>query len=127
MDKFLYDYINSHLIVKISDNYRDIIVNNPYEFVAFLEKTEFFISEILWFDRAKIEIGSSIGYGGPIDNQDNNFFWAETYICDTFSEQTTTRNYQEYLKKTAQQYSDYSLYPAFTLNLKAKLTQQNTD
>lgn len=96
----------------------EVIVTNPIEFVEVVLHNECYISEIRWWDRAKISFGSTIGYGGPRDpNFPNEYYFAETDICKSFSVNTTAIEYKKYLIETKSNFQKYDLFPAFDVKL----------
>ena len=118
----LIEYIKHHSIVSIGTLNTDkcvvieMIPNNPKELIEYVIENNCYISEIRWWDRASIALGSKIGYGGPRDPRDpHNFYFAETDICASFEVTTTFSDYVKYLNDIKDQYFIYDLYPAFDI------------
>ena len=91
-------------------------MDNPIDLVDCIIKNNCYISEIRWWDRADITLGSKIGYGGTRDPRvPQKYYFAETDICDTFEKSTSFTEYVEYLNKIKMQYYMYDLHPAFDI------------
>ena len=120
------EYLNIHMIVKIGitpSEYvcTELIVDDPFEFIAMIFKTKNYISSIQWWDRVLIHNGSKLGYGGVRDPRAaDKYFFAETDICCDFSENTLETEYYEYLNKTKRLFDNYELYPAFDVKMVRK-------
>ncbi|MCH5317349.1 MAG: hypothetical protein J1E05_05180 [Eubacterium sp.] len=119
------DYLNQHMIVKIGLTLPEyvcceIIVDNPKELVPIVRENGCYITAVYWWDRAEIDSGSIIGYGGPRDPRSpNSHFFAETDICRVFNTILQDEEYYKYFDKIKQTYSSYDLFPAFDIkNLK---------
>ena len=118
----LYNYLNEHTIISIGNITSktcvmvEVITDAPHELVDCVIKNKCYISEIRWWDRTHIALKSKIGYGGPHDPRDpQNYYFAETDLCDTFTEATTFNEYVEYLNNIKSRYPLYDLYPAFDI------------
>ena len=120
----LMDFLGSHTIVKIGSGLPEYvccetIVDDPIKLVSLVKENNCYISEIRWWDRAEIAIGSSIGYGGPRDPRTpNTHFFAETDICKVFTDFSQDEEYYIYLDEVKKNYSNYNLYPAFDIKLR---------
>ena len=117
----LNEYLKSHTVLKIgccdsSTQFYEIIVDNPVELVSIVLKNGFYISAIRWWDRAKISIGSQLGYGGPRDpSNPNTYFFAETDLYKEFDSHTEGIIYCEYIDSIIKLYPNYELIPAFDI------------
>ena len=117
-------YLEKHLIVRIGLTIPgyiccEVIVDNPAELIAVVKKAKCYISGIRWWDRAEIESGSSIGYGGPLDPRDpDRMFFAETDICREFDASVKEKEYNEYFEQVRSAYPNHELYPAFDIKKK---------
>lgn len=118
MKSKLNKYLEQHAIICIGRNNADIIVDSPIDFIKRIEKMGYCICEILWWERRKIRSSNnSIGYGGPTDPRDKEYFFSETDISKRFVNYTSCDEIIYYLNETYQKYSNYDLYPSFTLVL----------
>lgn len=118
----LLEYLKKHTIVSIGNLTTDkcvvveMIPDNPKELIDCIIKNNCYISEILWWDRASVALGSKIGYGGPLDPRDpQNYYFAETDICASFEKTTTLSEYVKYLDDVKERFVMYDLYPAFDI------------
>ena len=109
------NYLAQHAITIIGNNYSDIIVDNFCEFVQWIFQNDFYIYEILWWDRLKINSVSNLGYGGHIDPRDVKFFWAETDINRFFNIKTQKREIMDYIEEIIHQHPKNDLWPSFTV------------
>ena len=116
----LLDYVKQHTVTTVGNSSREnvvfveTIVEDPIELIRLVTESGCYISEILWWDRTPINEASPIGYGGPLDPRDSkNYFFAETYLQDSFDAHTTQDEYIAYLDKIKQAYPDRDLYPGF--------------
>ena len=117
----LKEYLDEHTIVLIGRSYLcgEVIVDKPTELISVIEKCGYYISEIRWWDRAKIAVGSDIGYGGPRDpNDPDNYFFAETDIDRTFDTNTQSCVYRDYLSQIKNERPCYDIHPAFAIKRK---------
>ena len=97
----------------------DAIVDSPEKLIEFAVAEGLFVSQILWWHRIPMGDSSPIGlFGGPLDPRDSQYYFLETYVCDTFDEDTATEEYLTYLEKVKEKYKDYDLYPSFTIKVK---------
>ena len=115
-------YLKEHRIVSIGYSPKDkciaseLICDDARKLIECVAQNDCYISEILWWDRASIALGSKIGYGGPCDPRDpQNFYFAETDICASFAKSTTISEYIKYLDEIKERYIMYDLYPAFDI------------
>ena len=118
----LLEYLKKHTIVSIGNLAADkcvaveMIADNPKELIECVIKNNCYISEILWWDRASVALGSKIGYGGTPDPRDpKNYYFAETDLCASFGTDTTLFEYIKYLDEVKEKYVMYDLYPAFDI------------
>ena len=116
----LLNYLKAHSIVSVGNLalnkcvIAEMIPDNCKDVVEYIIKSNCYISEIRWWDRALISQKSKIGYGGTLDPRDPlNFYFAETDICDSFDKKTTASEYLGYIDKIRTKNSEYDLYPAF--------------
>lgn len=94
----------------------EVILDDPQEFVNEIIKSNYYISLVRWWHRIPRNTSSPIGYGGPLDPRDrDNFYFAETYIEESFEKSTSAAQYTHYLNKIREQYKDYDIYPAFDI------------
>lgn len=116
------EYIEKHAIIFIGNLVDDkcvvveTIPDNPKELIEYVINNNCYISEILWWDRVPIALGSKIGYGGPPDPRDpQNYYFAETDIMDFFEPTTSFSKYVEYIDTIKEQNNMYDLYPSFDI------------
>ena len=120
----IYDYLLNHTIIRIGNCLSEYvccetIVDNPIELIAVVKENDCYISEIRWWDRVKISLGSKIGYGGAKDPRfPDEYFFAETDICRVFDFESCDGEYYEYLEQIKQKYANYDLFPAFDIKKK---------
>ena len=121
----LLEYLKKHTITSVGNLVNDkcvivgVIPDNPEELIECVIKNNCYISEISWWDRAAIALGSKIGYGGPLDPRDpQNYYFAETDICASFDPKTTFYEYIKYINDVKKHYFTYDLYPAFDIYMK---------
>lgn len=118
------DYLIRHTIVKIGVTLPgyiccEAIVDDPIQLLAIVRENNCYISEVRWWDCAKILSGSSIGYGGPRDPRCPKYrFFAETDIAKTFTPWTQDKEYKNYLQKINNDYSNFNLLPAFDIKFR---------
>lgn len=117
-------FVAKHIIVEIGiplcgDPFGEIIVDEPYHFIRLVMHSDCYISCIRWWDRANIQLGSKIGYGGPRDPRSpKDFFFAETDIYQEFSMDTAVTKYCEYLDSVRSNFAEFDLFPAFEIQLR---------
>lgn len=118
----LNEYLKENTILKVgySSEYIvcEVIVKNPIELISIVSKEECYISEIRWWHRAKMSMGSDIGYGGPRDPDDSDYFFAETDISKKFDSNSQAEEYYNYIEGTKVKYAQYDLLPAFDIKHK---------
>ena len=124
------DYLRIHSIVKIGHTLPnhvccETIVDDPIEFISVVCNGNYYISEIRWWDRVKITEGSDIGYGGTIDPRfPNEFFFAETDLCQVFSPFTKEAEYKKYVDYVFKSHTMHDLHPAFDIKSQHRGEQQ---
>lgn len=118
----LTQYLEDNTIIMIGDNHWpgyiciETISENPIELIRIALEANCYISEISWWDRALISIGSDIGGGGPLDPREpSRYYFAEMDICDKFSPKATIEEYIHYLGFIKRQYNDFDIYPALDI------------
>ena len=118
----IFQYLNEHTIVSIGNLPNDkciaaeLICDDTQALVKCVVENDCYISEISWWDRASIALGSKIGYGGTPDPRDpKKYYFAETDICASFEKTTTSAEYVKYLNEVKERYIMYDLYPAFDI------------
>ena len=94
----------------------EAIVDNPKDLISIVKKNGCYISEIRWWEHAKIAVGSIIGYGGPRDPREpSSYFFAETDIYKVFDVFTCDKDYYKYIEQVKKQYYNFDLFPAFDI------------
>ena len=118
------EFINQHRIVDIGvalngEPFPEMILDLPHKFVDIALSENYYISRIIWWEKANIQTGSQMGFGGPVDPRDpKNFFFSETSMCKVFSESTTAKEYFKYIDDIYAKYKEISLIPSFELKHK---------
>lgn len=106
-----------HLIVSVgNDPLCENIVDDPKAFVRVVRENGYYISNILWWERAQIIAGSQIGYGGPRDPKcpDTHFF-SETYIQKKFDTVLRDEEYFEYFDSIKTEFPELELFAGFDI------------
>ena len=93
----------------------ETIVDAPETLIALVSERQCYISEIRFWDRVLMSAGSSIGYGGPLDPRDHDYFFAETDLCQTFSKDASAEDYTTFIRETREKFPSHALYPAFDI------------
>lgn len=112
-------YIAEHLVIKIgrdSPGYlcTEIIVDNPEEFIERIATSQYFVSGILWWERALLDEHPKLGGGGPLDPRSPNDYWfAETFLEEQFQKDSTKQDYCDYIQRIHALYPSIDLYPGF--------------
>ncbi len=116
------EYLLNHEIIRIGvphvDAITDIIVDEPFDFIEKIRDMGYFIMRIWWWER--IKIGScelSLGHGGPLDPRDGRYYFGETDFAVYFSRYSSADELTGYVKNFQKEYSQYNLYPGFTIKL----------
>lgn len=110
------EYLSLHQIIGIGVGYSDIIVDNPFDFVKDMVSMDYFVTEILWWERTAVcDSKHSIGHGGPKDPRDDNYYFSETDLSKSFTRDSSYDQIQNYLESIYHEYSQYCLYPSFSI------------
>lgn len=98
----------------------EIIVDKPMEFIDAVLQNGYYISCVMWWDRAKMDEGSAIGMGGRRDPRDpDKYYFSEVVYLDKYFDKSTTKEeYSEYIKNIFSAYPGYDLYPGFDIENK---------
>jgi hypothetical protein len=117
----IHTFLHEHTIIEIGNRLPgylccEVIVDNPELLIPVVRENGFFISEIRWWHRTEIALGSSIGYGGPRDpNAPDRLYFAETDISMTFDALSDDDEYIQYIAQTKSKYALLDLVPAFDI------------
>ena len=126
MENTFWDYFEKHRILTSSAEgfvAVDAIVEDPFEFIEVVKLSDYFISEIIIWDRVRIGVGSVIGYGGPPDPRAaGEYYFSESLLSCEFDDQAETSQYYEFIHCCIDKYPDCDLYPGFTICGKATPT-----
>ena len=112
-------YIAEHLVIRIGYDLpghlcTDIIVDDPEEFIGIIDASEYFISGILWWEHTPICNRPKIGAGGLVDPRNpREYFFAETFLCESFQKDTPKQDYIDYIQKIRKLYPSVHLCPSF--------------
>ena len=125
-----YNHLSEHSIFPHQPNngnmieiVTELIVDNPIQLVEKVISQGLYIPCIIWWDRARIDIGSKIGMGGPRDPRDpDTYFFAEIPHLDKyFGELTTKEEYCQYIEGVLSAYPEFELYPGFDVAIKSNV------
>ena len=122
----IFEYIEKHKILEIGfqpsgESFAELILNEPYMFVDVVSQSNYYISTIVWYERAKIHTGSKMGFGGPKDPRSpQDYFFSETSLCKTFDESTRKDEYRSYMDEIQSKYSGVLLFPSFQICRKTR-------
>jgi hypothetical protein len=111
-------YLEDHLIMKIGvDQLSDMIVDDIPLFLKTIKKTQYYISNIEWWEHLLIsDREKSIGGGGPIDKNNEKFYYSEMYyMSNSFSPDTSEEELLTYIEQCKKAYPNNNIYPSFTL------------
>jgi len=110
-------YLRDNAIFVIGCNYSDIIVRDNEDFLSFIYENGYVVSEILWWEYARIDQqGRTLsGGGGPRDPRNCGYFWSETDIHKTISSEEGVLEISEYIRKTKNEIPNHNLIPSFTV------------
>ena len=112
----LEDYLILHQIVGVRTENKDIIVDNPFEFVNEIREMNYCITKIFWWEHLEISDSvNSIGHGGPQDPRNRKYYFSETDIGRKFSCKCPSDQIVDYLRSVYHEYSKYCLYPSFSI------------
>ena len=85
-------------------------------------RSEYYVQNAIWWERAPIETGSTLGLGGPRDPRDPQYFYSETYLDDKFASDTTLDEYLCYMTAIREAHPNLVLHPGFWLLPRAEKT-----
>lgn len=113
----LSEYLAAHTLMKIGGKTnREIIVDDPTDFVRFLPTVGMRVTYILWWERLDIDKAkTSLGGGGPRDAQDGSKFWSEVYYLDREFVENTPDDVIRYIDETRLAHKSRDLHPAFDI------------
>ena len=120
------EFIKQHKILDIGcaspgELFAEMILDLPFDFVDAALNDNYYISRINWWERARIQSGSLLGFGGPRDPRaPQKFFFSETSLCKEFDLTTTTDEYYDYINSIQTQYKNICLVPSFELRHKKR-------
>ena len=121
----LLSFIHAHTLTKRSseDSLNDVLVDDPAAFCTLVCGSGYYVQNVIWWERALIETGSALGFGGPQDPRDPRHFYSETPLDDKFSPDTPLEYYLRYMNATREAHPKLSLHPGFDLSLREEKTQ----
>ncbi len=111
-------FIQSHTLTKRChrpETLSDLLVDDPATFLELVCKSEYYVDNVIWWEHALIETGSTLGLGGPRDPHDPSHFYSETYLVDKFSPDTTLDEYLRYMTSVREAHPHLALHPGFGL------------
>ncbi len=123
LDEIL-SFIQAHTLIALfpADRLHDILVDDPAAFVELVCRSEYYVQNVIWWEHALIETGSTLGLGGPRDPHDPLRFYSETYLDDKFSPDTTLKEFLRYMTAIREAHPNLALHPGFGLFPRAEKT-----
>ena len=114
------DIIAKYCIQQVGIRYADMIVSrdNFVDAVNDFHQLGYRVVEVCWWQHSKIgEVLDNFSMGGPIDKQDEQYFWGETNLSKNFENYNWTENAEQVLKYFADfiKTDKHNLFPAITL------------
>ena len=109
-------HINNYLETYIKNNKlcSDDIYRNYKEFLKVLYDNGGKVTDILWFDYCKInEQGKSLGSGGFIDKENEDYMWTETQMWDDKLDNKSLNELLDYIDMIIKKYPKNNLVPSF--------------
>lgn len=115
-------YISEHLVQQISSVYRyhELIMDDASDFVTIVAISDYYISEINWFEHLAVEENSELAGGGPLDKQNGGTYYAESYLYKKFTKEDSAEDILSYIKNIGDKYLPHKLCPAFCLTVRDK-------
>ena len=114
----LRSFVQDHTLTELCgrlDTLSDLLVDDPATFLELVCKSEYYVDNVIWWEHALIETGSTLGLGGPRDPRDPRYFYSETYLDDKFSPDTTLDEYLRYMTSVREAHPHLALHPGFGL------------
>ena len=123
LDEILF-FIHTHSLTKSSseESLDDILVDDPAAFTELVCGSSYYVQNVIWWEHAPLETGSTLGLGGPRDPRDPRYFYSETYLDDKFSPDTTLEEYLRYMTDIREDHPNLALHPGFWLLPRAEKT-----
>ena len=104
-------------VLNNGERHAEVITDKPKELIDAIYEDGDYISMVILWDRASVNEGSKIGYGGPLDSRDNNYYFAETEeVSPTFTQLTTKEEILNYINTAGSKYNT-KLYVGFMVDL----------
>ena len=114
--------LKKYCIQSVGTQCTEMIVEK-HEFIIFaslLNSLGYFIADVSWWKHRKIKDTETDNFsmGGPLDKNNNDFFWAETNFFQDFSKISLRKNLEEVTSYFNQfvELDKQNLYPAITLS-----------
>ena len=115
-------FIESHKILEVGiapDGYlcADLIVNDVAGLINQIAESDFYVSQINWWESALIATGSKLGMGGPPDPRDpeKKFFSEVVHIGKRFDAESSVQDYFSYIESVKSGYPNVMLHPSFDI------------
>lgn len=111
-------FVQAHTLIELRgrlDTLSDLLVDDPAAFVELVCRSEYYIQNVIWWEHAPLETGSTLGLGGPRDSRDPRYFYSETYLDDKFSLDTPLDEYLRYMTSVREAHPHLALHPGFGL------------
>ena len=118
-------FVQAHTLTELCgklDTLSDLLVDDPATFLEMVCRSEYYVQNVIFWERASIETGSTFGLGGPRDPRDPQYFYSETYLDDKFTSDTTLDEYLRYMTAIREAHPNLVLHPGFWLLPRAEKT-----
>ena len=111
-------FVQAHTLIELCgrlDTLSDLLVDDPAALAELVCRSEYYIQNVIWWEHAPLETGSTLGLGGPRDSRDPRYFYSETYLDDKFSPDTPLDEYLRYMTSVREAHPHLALHPGFGL------------
>ena len=115
-NKDITEFLKEHLILDVSGIYKEMIVDDVDLFLQVIEKSEYYIDEIGFWEYLPISSTDSLGGGGPIDRKNEDYYYSEIYYWGkTFRQNSPISEISDYINEHQNRYPDRKIYPSFSI------------
>ena len=122
-DDFMKWIDKKHLFINLvtsvlnnGERHAEVITDKPKELIDAIYEDGDYISMVILWDRASVKEGSSIGYGGPLDSRDHDYYFAETEEILSVIPNATKEELLNYIGIIQSKYNT-KLYVGFMVDL----------
>lgn len=96
----------------------EVISDKPDSLIDYIFENGGRILWVIMWDRARVDEGSPLGYGGPVDTRDINYYFAETDEQSIEFEPTVTKKeILQYIHQVNSKYGSHHLYAGFQIEI----------